>query len=382
MSIQLADDLLPSNPYPIPAAARVAVLPGPFRMAAGGVLPRLEVAFETWGQLSPAKDNVILLFTGLSPNSHVCSSDEDPTPGWWEFMVGPGKPIDTERYYVICVNSLGSCFGSTGPASIDPRSGQPYRLNFPQLSIEDIAKMGHELMVAQGIERLHTVMGTSLGGMVALSYAVQYPHHCRHFATISSAAKACAYAISLRSLQREIVRSDPAWQNGQYAFDAGPRDGMRLARKLGLISYRSAEEFQHRFGRERVAEEPENPHFSAVFEVESYLENNARKFVGHFDANSYLYLSRAMDLFDLSERWGSMVNAFDRIEVKNSLVIGVSTDRLYPLQQQQDIADCLVRSGHDVSFHALDSIQGHDAFLVDKEQFAPIVGEFFSKIAR
>ena len=284
----------------MPDARRYITLDGRFAMLHGTIeVPT--IAYETWGILSPAADNAILVFTGLSPSSHAASSPADPSPGWWEDMIGPDKPIDTRRYFVICVNSLGSCFGSTGPASENPATGSSYRLDFPILALEDIARAGDAVVDALGVERLHAVVGASMGGMTALAYAVGHPQRPAGLVLISSAARCEPFAIALRSLQRELIRADPAWRNGQYAPDQPPIAGMRHARKLGMITYRSAAEWAVRFGRERTTERDASKRFGIDFEVESYLETHADKFIGAFDANCYLYLSRAMDLFDVAD---------------------------------------------------------------------------------
>ncbi|HUO81728.1 MAG TPA: homoserine O-acetyltransferase [Gammaproteobacteria bacterium] len=362
-------------------ARKIVSLEGPLRMHRGGTLPSVTVAYETWGALGAGRDNAVLIFTGLSPSAHAASSPEDPAPGWWEEMIGAGRPIDTDRHHVICVNSLGSCFGSTGPASPDPRSGRPYRLSFPVLSIEDIARAGRELARALGIERLRAVVGPSMGGMSALAFAMLFPDACGALVCLSSAARATPFAIALRSLQREMIRCDPDWLKGDYAPGKGPVQGMRLARKLGMITYRSAEEWQQRFGRERIPEErkPGDP-FGIDFEIESYLENHARKFTGQFDANCYLYLSRAMDLFDAAEHGGSVQAGLDKVRAGSILVVGVETDILFPLHQQRELAEGLARDGRKVDFVALPSIQGHDSFLVDMDRFRPEIGRFFATL--
>lgn len=361
-------------------ATKTIRLNGPFHMWRGGELPEVAIAYETWGELSPHKDNAVLVFTGLSPGPHAASSGEDPTPGWWEYMIGPGKPIDTRRFHVICVNSLGSCFGSTGPASINPRTGRPYRLDFPELTLEDIARAGHEAVHALGIGKLHTVVGASMGGMIALAYAIQFPASAGNLVTISSATRATPFAIAMRSLQREIIRNDPAWRDGYYAAGEGPVQGMRTARKLGMVSYRSVQEWQQRFGHQRIPDAPQRVMFDNEFQVESYLERNARKFAPTFDANCYLYLLRAMDLFDIAEHGGSMAAAFAQIGTRRNLVVGVETDFLYPAWQQQEVADELKKAGRDVRFEVLPSLQGHDSFLLDEERFAPLVTAFFDGI--
>ncbi len=335
-------------------------------------------AYETWGTLNNAHDNGVLIFTGLSPSAHVASSNADPRSGWWEDMLGPDKPIDTNRYFVVCANSLGSCFGSTGPATVNPDTGHHYRLSFPVLCLEDIANAGAAVIEHLGIEVLHTVMGASMGGMTALAFALLHPRRARGLVSISSTARSLPFSIAVRSLQREMIRSDPAWNDGDYDFATGPVTGMRLARKLGMISYRSADEWAERFGRERAMDttNAKNP-FGIDFEVESYLEAQANKFIGTFDANCYLYLSRAMDLFDVADHGGSLDRGLRRIGLERALVIGVESDFLFPVQQQQELALGLGPYVKDVDFRRLPSIQGHDSFLVDMDRFRPALASFF-----
>lgn len=345
----------------------------------GGILPGMDIAFETWGNLNERCDNAILVLTGLSPSAHAASSKADPSPGWWEYMIGPDRAIDTDRYFVICMNALGSCFGSTGPASKNPKTGKAYRLDFPHLSIEDIADAASKLLGALAIDQLHTLVGVSLGGMASLSFCHRYPTKVKNHINISAAAYASSFAIAVRSLQRDIVCSDPQWNNGNYDFNQPPHNGVRLARKLGLTTYRSAEEWQLRFGRnkEDIYQEHELP-FGGEFQIESYLEHNAAKFVGAFDPNCYLYLSRAMDWFDLHDENNSLDPVFDAMDTQRNLVIGVKSDILFPVWQQQEIAELLKLRNPDTEFHALDSVQGHDAFLVDKQGFTPIIRDFLN----
>ena len=344
-----------------------------------GSLQSPTMAYETWGELSPARDNAVLIFTGLSPSAHAASNTDDPSAGWWEDMVGPGKPVDINRYFVICVNSLGSCFGSTGPASVDPETNALYRLSFPILCVEDIANAASHVLDALAVDTLHTVVGSSMGGMTALAFALMFPERTRRLVSISSAARSLPFSIALRSLQREIIRKDPDWQNGQYELSSnGPISGMRLARKLGMITYRSAAEWAERFGRERTTDtlEPDNP-FGIDFEIESYLESHANRFIGSFDPNCYLYLSRAMDLFDAADHGGSLEVSFAGLKLESALVIGVETDFLFPVSQQEELALALDQHVDQVSFKRLASIQGHDSFLVDMDRFRPAVAEYF-----
>jgi homoserine O-acetyltransferase len=363
-------------------ATRLALLDKPLRLYRGGVIEHPVIAYEAWGRLNEARDNAILIFTGLSPSAHAASSPADPKPGWWESMIGEGKPIDTGRFYVVCVNSLGSPYGSSSPASIDPRTGRPFGISFPEIAVEDIARAGREVVRTLGIERIACVIGPSLGGMVVLAYAAQFPDTVDNLITISGAASASPFAIALRSLQREMVRSDPAWRGGNYEPGRGPRQGMRLARKLGTITYRSHDEWEARFGRRRVPETAGlQGDFRPQFEVEAYLEHQGQRFADVFDANSYLYLSRAMDQFDLAEHGGgSLEYAFARFKTRRTLVLGVQSDMLYTIDQQQQIADMLRAAGREVEFHAFPSIQGHDAFLVDLARFEPAIGNFLKKV--
>ena len=363
-------------------ATRVAVLDRPLRLHRGGTIERATIAYESWGRLNEARDNTVLIFTGLSPSAHAASSPADPKPGWWESMIGAGKPIDTRRFFVVCVASLGSPFGSSGPASIDPRTGRPFGISFPEIAVEDIAAAGREALRTLGIERVACVIGPSLGGMVVLAYCAQFPDEVGNLLSISGAARASPFAIALRSLQREMVRSDPAWRGGNYEPGRGPRMGLRLARKLGTITYRSADEWQQRFGRRRVPGAAGIAgDFRPQFEVEAYLEHQAHRFADQYDANAYLYLSRAMDEFDLADHGGgSLAAAFGKFRARRSLVIGVDSDMLFTIDQQREIAEHLRAAGNTVEFQAFASPQGHDSFLVDLPRFEPAIAGFLKSI--
>jgi homoserine O-acetyltransferase len=285
-------------------------------------------------------------------------------------MLGPGKAIDTDRWFVICANSLGSCKGSTGPASIDPATGRPYRLTFPELSVEDGADAAAHVVRSLGIARLACVIGNSMGGMVALSLLQRHPGIAHGHINISGAARALPFSIAIRSLQREAIRLDP-------------EAGMRMARKLGVITYRSALEWDGRFGRVRLDSDRrlDDEPFGLEFEVESYLEGHARRFVRRFDPNCYLYLSRSMDWFDLGESCqGTCEEGLSKLRIDRALAIGVYTDILFPIQQQQEIADGLLAGGADARCLPLPSPQGHDAFLVDIARFGPAVREFLDSL--
>ena len=348
-------------------------------MKKGGVLPSFTLAYETWGELNADRSNAVLILSGLSPSAHAASSKEDPSAGWWEPMIGPGAPIDTDRFHVICLNSLGSCKGSTGPASVNPETGRPYRLDFPDLCVEDIASSANMLVDHLGIDQLCTMVGPSMGGMNALSYLQQKKDGARHFLTISSSPNSEPFSIAIRSLQRELIVSDPKWNEGNYDDENWPVKGMRMARKLGMLSYRSSEEWRTRFGRREQNYFPTEL-FGMNYEVESYLEAAARRFVHSFDPCSYLYLSRAMDWFNIADGYPDLNSALAGIKLKSACVIGVETDILFPARQQKEIADALWANGVNTGFTNLESLMGHDAFLVDYEHFNAHIVSYFDRV--
>ncbi|OKO99070.1 homoserine O-acetyltransferase MetX [Xenorhabdus eapokensis] len=365
----------------IPASTKFVQLPEKVQMKCGALLSGVRIAYETYGQLTSSRDNVILILTGLSPDAHVASNKANPQCGWWEAMVGAGKAIDTRYWYVICVNSLGSCKGSTGASSINPSTGEPYRLSFPKLAIEDIADTTAQAIFLLGFDKIACVIGLSMGGMTALSMLSRYPGIATHHINISSAIHALPFSIAIRSLQRESIRNDPNWNQGNYDKDIFPLNGMLLARKLGLISYRSAKEWEQRFGRNIFSLEISSNFEFNQFEIESYLQHRAHDFINCFDPNCYLYLSQSMDHFDLAENYNGDIHAsLENISLRRALIIGVETDILFPIHQQRQIAKGLERGGTRVEFYALNSLQGHDAFLVDIDEFGPKIQSFLSAL--
>ena len=368
-------------------ARQYFALPSPFKMKRGGELRGAQLAYETWGMLNAGRDNAVLILTGLSPSAHAASSLADDSPGWWEDIIGPGKAIDTKRWFVICANTLGSCKGSSGPASIDPATGDIYRLDFPELSLEDAGNAGYELVRGLGIQRLAALVGCSMGGMSALGCLAHHPGFARTHVSVCTAPRAQPFAIAIRSLQREAIRLDPDWNNGCYSDNQYPEAGMNIARKLGVITYRSALEWRGRFGRIRLdPEKREDDPFGAEFEIESYLNAHARRFTRSFDPNCYLYLSRASDWFDLAEYGAapdpatSVRNALAKMKLERALVIGVETDILFPLEQQQQLAEDLRATGTGTTFVGLETPQGHDAFLVDTGRFGAAIGAFMASL--
>jgi len=365
---------MPASDTPLPSP-RIFRCNTPLHLHYGESLPAYELAYETWGTLSDDRDNAVLLCTGLSASSHVRSHAGNPEPGWWEQMVGPGAPIDTDRFFVICANVLGGCFGSTGPSSIDPRTGERYALGFPKLSLWDHAATSVALLDHLEVDCLDTVMGASMGGMQAMALAAAHPDRCRRMVAISAPGRSYPLSISLRFVQRQALMSDPEFREGNYYEGCGPRSGMRIARQIGTITYRSGPEWDRRFARERL-EQPIS--FDADFQVESYLVHQGDRFVDKFDPNSYIYLSKAMDLFDLGEGKNSYDEGVARIRAR-SLLIGVTTDLLFPIHQQEEVARLLRDWGRDCRFVRLDSVYGHDAFLIEIERFGAIVGAFLAE---
>lgn len=344
----------------------------PFSLLAGGSLPEVTIAYETWGELSPARDNLILITTGLSATSHAARHAPGDEPGWWEAMVGPGHPIDTNRYFVVCTNVLGGCFGSTGPTSVNPASGSPYGADFPVIHVEDMVQAQTQVLDHLGVERAFTVIGASLGGMLAYQWGAQEPGRAQSICAIAAPGRSYAFSIAWRAVQRRVVTADPAFQDGRYEPGHGPVAGLNHARAIGILSYRSAEEFDPRFGRDW-------DEAAGCFAVESYMNHNAAKFGTLFDANSYLTLARSMDFFDLGRGAASYEEGVARIK-SPSLVVGFTSDLLFPLSQQREVVEILRRAGRPVRYAEFETIYGHDTFLIEIHRLGALLTEFFASV--
>ncbi len=348
-----------------------------FKMRHGGELDNVILAYETWGELNQQKNNAILILTGLSADSHAASHDEHDTAGWWEYMLGPNKAIDTNKWYVICVSSLGSCKGSTGPCSANPRTKMPYKFTFPDLTLEDIASSAYEIVKSLKIKQLACIIGPSMGGMTTLALLLQYPHASRHMINIASGSHSEPFSTAIRSLQREAILKDVNFNEGNYSTEQWPTQGMKQARKLGMLSYRSALEWRERFPRS-LRQRPKKP-FGIEFPVEGYLEHHAEKFVHQFDPVSYIYLSRAMDWFDACDyKKPGSINAFDGITLETALIMGAKTDLLFPIAQQQEMAEQFNQIGCKATLNITDSIQGHDSFLVDQDNYSKALKNYLN----
>lgn len=346
-------------------------------MAEGGELIDAHVFYERFGEPTTDRDNVILIFTGLSASAHAHSHEINPAPGWWEAMIGPKKALDTERFCVLVVNSLGSCFGSTGPGSLHPTTGDHYGFLFPTLRIEDIAKASQAAVTALGIHTLYATIGMSLGGMTVLAHRYLYPHASQRLVSISGALQATSYAVAMRSLQREILGT--ALKTNSSGVEL--QQAIKWARKIGVLSYIGADLLEKRFRRDQ--NEPFSGSASGTdFEVEGWLEHLATRFAKSFDPYAYWTLSRALDLFNFNELCHkSAPNEHSNgssLGAGKALVIGVEEDLLFPIHSQAEVAETLTASGLDVAFKRLNSPYGHDAFLTEKALFEPLFRDFLS----
>lgn len=355
----------------------------PFALEGGGQLHEIDVAFETWGSLSAAADNAILVCHALTGDAHAHGDigPGQPTVGWWDGMIGPGRALDTDRHFVVCVNVLGGCQGTTGPASPHPDDERPYGSRFPVVTVRDMVRTQAAVADHLGVERWLSVIGGSLGGMQVLEWGATFPDRVRSLVPIATTTQATAQQIAFGTVGRDAIRLDPRWRAGDY-YDAqpgdGPHEGLRLAREIAQITYRTDDVFTDRFGRERVDPRTDGLRLWDRFQVESYLEYHGHKLVRRFDANSYLFLSKAMDLHDLARRRGSLRSALTRIRVP-VLSMGINSDTLYWPNQQRELATQLRELGCPADYAEIDSSHGHDAFLLDIDQVTDHVRPFLAR---
>tara|TARA_Y100000758_G_scaffold196151_1_gene139903 strand:+ start:3805 stop:4893 length:1089 start_codon:yes stop_codon:yes gene_type:complete len=342
----------------------------------GGELTRVELAFETYGELNADRSNAILLCHALTGDQYVASPHPiTGKPGWWERMVGPGKPIDTDRFHIICANVIGSCMGSTGPAS-EASDGRPYAMRFPVITIRDMVRAHIGLLDMLDIETLHAVVGGSMGGMQALSLAANWPDRARRVLVIASTSRHSAQNIAFHELGRQAIMADPRWQDGSYYGGDGPDNGLAVARMAAHITYLSEEALTGKFGRNLQDREAKSFGFDADFQVESYLRYQGSGFTRRFDANSYLYITRAMDYFDLAEEHGGkLADAFTGTDARFCLV-SFDSDWLYPTSESRHVVHALNAAGAAVSFVELSAPHGHDSFLLDVPALDRVIGGF------
>ncbi len=335
-----------------------------FKLESGRTLGPITLAYETCGELNADKTNAILVMQAFSGNAHVAGTPQgDQDPPWWDFMVGPGKALDTEKYFIICANVIGGCKGSTGPSSIHPRTGKPYALDFPLITIGDMVRTQKRLIDYLGIKKLHGVIGGSMGGMLALQWVASFPDSVECVIPIAATLKHSPQQIAFNEVGRQAIMADPAWNNGNYYGGALPEKGLAVARMVGHITYMSNDSMEKKFSR-RLKDDNTGFKFSADFEVEGYLQHRGQSFVKRFDANTYLYITKAMDYFDLSD--GKWIPA-NGLPGARFLVIAFKSDWLYPSSQSQDMVRQLQMRQIDATYCEIDASYGHDFFLIESE---------------
>jgi homoserine O-acetyltransferase/O-succinyltransferase len=357
---------------------RVADDSSPFITEHAAMLRQVDLAYETWGTLNEARDNALLIIHALTGDSHAASNELDNQPGWWEPLIGSGKAIDTDRYFVICPNNLGSCYGSTGPESINPDTGEPYRLRFPMLTVRDLVTIQARLIDRLGVHSLQAVIGGSLDGMQVLEWAAMYPERVKKAIPVAASGRFSAQGIAFNEIQRRVIMLDPAWNEGNYRPEAAPSTGLAIARMVGVITYQSDELMAARFGRNPDARYTNWPAFLQRYDVEGYLNYQGDKLAKRFDPNSYLYLTRAMDSHDLGRGRGSYENGLRRISAP-TLMVGIRSDILFPAYLVREVSDMLCQLGHDSHYVELDSPNGHDAFLNDTNRLGEAIHEFLAE---
>ncbi len=356
----------------------------PLKLDCGKLLSPFQIAYQTYGELNASRSNAILICHALTGDQHVANLHPvTGKPGWWLTMVGPGRPIDTDRFFVICSNILGGCLGSTGPASINPATGRAYGVDFPMITIGDMVDAQVRLIDALGIDQLFAVVGGSMGGMQVLEWAARYPERVYSAVPIATAAWHSSQNIAFHEVGRQAVMADPDWLEGRY-LDSGriPRRGLAVARMAAHITYLSEEALQRKFGRNLQDREAMSFSFSADFQVESYLRHQGSSFVDRFDANSYLYITRAMDYFDLAAPHGDVLAEAFRNTRTRFCVVSFTSDWLYPTRESKEIVQALNAVAANVSFVEIESDKGHDAFLLDEPEMFATVSGFLDSGAR
>ncbi|NLC76121.1 MAG: homoserine O-acetyltransferase [Clostridia bacterium] len=355
----------------------------PWPLESGATLPEITVAYETYGKLNSAGDNAILICHALTGDAHAAGwhKETDRVPGWWDPLIGPGRTFDTDKFFVICSNVLGSCNGTTGPASLNPETGRPYAMSFPVITIRDMVHVQKALLDYLGVKHLVTVAGGSMGGMQVLEWAIHYPDYLSSAIPIATCIRLSAQTIAYNQTQREAIMLDPNWQGGEYYDSQSPEQGLALARMVGIITYKSIKAWDQKFARAFSGTKPEDYYdFAQRFEVENYLRYQGRKLVSRFDANAYLILTKAMDLHDIGYPFENYHEALSRIKVP-LLSVGVSSDFLYPPYQQKEIVKALLEAGGQAVYQEVNSPYGHDGFLIEFQQQSKIIGDFLAKIA-
>jgi homoserine O-acetyltransferase len=354
--------------------------PAPFTFDSGQTLPGFTLRYETYGQLNATRDNTVLICHALSGDHHCAGLHPgDRKPGWWNNLIGPGKAVDTRRFFVVCANVLGGCVGSTGPLSANPETGRPYGVAFPFVTIRDMVRSQKLLLDHLGVVSLYGVIGGSMGGMQVLQWGIEFPAFTRRMLAMATTARESAQAIAFNEVGRQAIMQDPAWNHGDYPRDGGPRVGLAIARMMAHITYLSDASMDRKFGRRKKETADRAAYsFDIQFEVEGYLRHQGESFINRFDANSYLYITRALDHFDLPAVHGSLEQAFAPVEAE-TLVVGFTSDWLFPCEQNRAIALALLRAGKRASYAELATDLGHDSFLLESPQLYDLVRGFLER---
>jgi len=341
------------------------------------------LAYEVYGTLNEDKSNAVLILHALSGDSHVAGyyHEDDEKPGWWDNMVGPGKGIDTDKYFVICSNIIGSCMGSTGPCTLNPKTVLPYGLDFPVVTISDMVRAQKTLIDGLGIEKLLAVVGGSVGGMQLLEWCVRYPDMVAAAIPLATTTRHSALAIAFNEIARQAIMADPNWNNGDYYFGPRPETGLAVARMIGHVTYLSDQSMRMKFGRRLQDKSDFSFNFDTEFQVESYLRHQGKSFVERFDANAFLYITKAADYFDLGEQHGegSMIEAFSKTNAR-FLVVSFTSDWLYPTYQSREMVKAMKKAGRDVSFCEIEAEWGHDAFLIPNPRLSNMISGFIGHV--
>ncbi len=380
---QISDSSDMDTSYGIVEKKFLSVQDKNFTLQCGEKLEEMTIAYETYGTLNSENSNAILVLHALTGDSHAAGfyKDSDEKPGWWDIVIGPGKTIDTDRYFVICSNIIGGCMGSTGPSSTIPGKTRSYNMNFPVITVTDMVRCQKKLMDHLNIKQLLSVIGGSLGGMQAMEWSVRYPDMVKSVIPLATTMKHSALAIAFNEVARHAIKSDPEWNNGNYSDESKPDTGLSVARMIGHITYLSDESMRKKFGRKLQNKKDLSFTFDSQFQVESYLKYQGEKFVERFDANSFLYITKATDYFDLEMQYGkgSSVKAFSKAKAK-FLVVSYSSDWLYPTYESKAIVKALKKNRLDVSFCEIESNLGHDAFLLYDNSLNKMIKGFLASV--
>lgn len=356
--------------------------PKKFALENGQELGPITMVYEAYGELNENRDNVILVEHALTASAHAAgrNSVEDKYPGWWDVMIGPGKAFDTGKYFVICANLLGSCYGSTGPSSINPETGKPYGLSFPLVTIRDMVRTQRELIDHLGIRRIRAITGGSMGGMQAIEWALLYPQLVDSIILIATAARSTPQSIAMHKVGLRAIMDDPNWDGGNYYGKEPPNKGLAIARMLGHITYLSDRILWEKFGRSHNDPSTMKIRLDSKFEIENYLLYQGSKFVQRFDANSYIYLVRSIDLYDAEEGYNSLQESLRRAGSLRVFIASFTSDWLYPSYQSKELVDAFRANGVSVVNHEIDAPYGHDSFLIEHEKLTPLIKDFLSSL--